>query len=86
MQVPVRELVRPPRKGRKVVLLGDTCNSRAILRASAVTLVPLGASEAEIYLPSTLHLNCSPQHHRTAVMRLALGPYEHDCCTCVLLV
>ncbi|BDA44477.1 Zinc phosphodiesterase ELAC protein 1 [Coccomyxa sp. Obi] len=30
--VPVRELVRPPRRGRKVVLLGDTCNSRAILR------------------------------------------------------
>ena len=31
--VPVRSLVRPPRRGRKVVLLGDTCNSRAILSA-----------------------------------------------------
>jgi hypothetical protein len=32
-QVPVRELVRAPVRGRKVVLLGDTCNSRAMLRA-----------------------------------------------------
>ncbi len=39
-QVPVRELVRPPRRGRKVVLLGDTCNSRAILRALALPPAP----------------------------------------------
>lgn len=35
--VPVRELVRPPRRGRKVVLLGDTCNSRAILSTVSQT-------------------------------------------------
>lgn len=32
-QVPVRSLVVPPIKGRKVVLLGDTCDSQAILSA-----------------------------------------------------
>ena len=32
-QVPVRSLVVPPVKGRKVVLLGDTCDSHAILSA-----------------------------------------------------
>ena len=30
-QVPVKSLVIPPVKGRKVVLLGDTCDSQAIL-------------------------------------------------------
>ena len=30
-QVPVKSLVVPPVKGRKVVLLGDTCDSQAIL-------------------------------------------------------
>ena len=30
-QVPVRSLVVPPVKGRKVVLLGDTCDSHAML-------------------------------------------------------
>ena len=33
-QVPVKSLVIPPVKGRKVVLLGDTCDSHAILSAS----------------------------------------------------
>ena len=32
-QVPVKSLVIPPVKGRKVVLLGDTCDSHAILSA-----------------------------------------------------
>ena len=31
--VPVKSLVIPPVKGRKVVLLGDTCDSHAILSA-----------------------------------------------------
>lgn len=33
-QVPVKSLVVPPVKGRKVVLLGDTCDSQAILSES----------------------------------------------------
>lgn len=41
--LPVRDLVRRPVRGRKVVLLGDTCNSRALLsEALCIPFIPCG--------------------------------------------
>ncbi len=47
-QVPVRSLVVPPIKGRKVVLLGDTCDSQAIL--SALLPCPSPSTMLSVYV------------------------------------
>jgi hypothetical protein len=45
---PVRNFVQPPRRGRKVVLLGDTCNSRAILSENPPPCSPLLPSRSAL--------------------------------------
>ena len=68
-QVPVKSLVIPPVKGRKVVLLGDTCDSHAIL--SAPLSPPSCCSRAFLWVEC--HVACSISHEAGSQKQLAVS-------------